>query len=351
MTRAPRLGKRRRKTTQVDELAAIAAELQAAPASDGLSLDDVAAKLATKPRRPRGQSRSKQPHDGLAAIAAELKPAARDGLSLDEVAAKLSTKARRPRGQSLAHVAAAIEAPAAPAREIEGGPLDFALPARAIAIELIGGRGHYERVIGAIRDAHTSVWIATANTKELMVEDSRARPGRRRSHRGSAYVSILALLDELSIKGVELRLLHAELPSGPFREELAQHPRLVAGGLALRRCPRVHMKAVIVDGELLYLGSANWTGAGLGAKGSGRRNFELGMVTGDAQLLDQVQALYEHVWSGGECEGCKLHDECPGPLSELRTPSQLVQISPAPKRRTKLPATSQLTRRRRPRLL
>jgi phosphatidylserine/phosphatidylglycerophosphate/cardiolipin synthase-like enzyme len=194
---------------------------------------------------------------------------------------------------------------------------DIAAPARAIAMELVGGRGHYERVLAAVLGAKVSVWIATANVKELRVEDHRARPGRRRSLGRAAYVSVLGRLDELAARGVELRLLHAELPSRPFREELARHPRLVGGALALRRCPRVHMKAVIVDGELLYLGSANWTGAGLGAKGSGRRNFELGIVTDDALLLDQVQALYEQVWSGGECAGCKLREDCPGPLAEL----------------------------------
>jgi phosphatidylserine/phosphatidylglycerophosphate/cardiolipin synthase-like enzyme len=82
------------------------------------------------------------------------------------------------------------------------------------------------------------------------------------------------------------------------------------------------MKAVIVDGELLYLGSANWTGAGLGAKGSGRRNFELGIVTDDTELLDRVQAMYERVFRGGECGACKLREECPGPLSEIRTPAR-----------------------------
>lgn len=195
---------------------------------------------------------------------------------------------------------------------------DIVAPARPVAMELIGGRGHYERVLAAVMNAKVSVWIATANVKELMVEDHRARPGRRRSMKKAAYVSVLSHLDALAERGVELRLLHAEIPSRPFREEIANHPRLVGGGLALRRCPRVHMKAVIVDGELLYLGSANWTGAGLGAKGSGRRNFELGFVTDDALLLDQVQALFEHLWNGGECGSCRLHDECPGPLSQLR---------------------------------
>jgi phosphatidylserine/phosphatidylglycerophosphate/cardiolipin synthase-like enzyme len=211
----------------------------------------------------------------------------------------------------------------------ERGAVDITAERRAIAIELIGGRGHYERVIGAVLAAHTSVWIATANVKELLVEDGRAAPGRRRNLARASYVSVLARLDELAARGVELRLLHAELPSRPFRERLAHHPRLVAGGLALRRCPRVHLKAVIVDGELLYLGSANWTGAGLGAKGVGRRNFELGIATDDAPLLDQVQSIYERIWTGGECAGCKLRDECPGPLSELAAEarSRQTQIS------------------------
>jgi phosphatidylserine/phosphatidylglycerophosphate/cardiolipin synthase-like enzyme len=214
--------------------------------------------------------------------------------------------------------------------------LDVALPARPIAIELVAGRGHYERVIAAVLDAKVSVWIATANVKELMVEDARARPGRRRSHRRVAYGSVLARLDELAARGVELRLLHAELPSRPFREELARHPRLLAGGLALRRCPRVHMKIVVVDGALCYLGSANWTGAGLGAKGSGRRNFELGVVSDDAPLLDQVQAMYERVWVGGECEACRLRDECPGPLIELGNAPKPTPIGRKRNRRARL---------------
>jgi phosphatidylserine/phosphatidylglycerophosphate/cardiolipin synthase-like enzyme len=235
------------------------------------------------------------------------------GLGASEVAAPAA----------LARVAKRLRAPgprrrAAPApTERTGGPLDLAAAPRAVTLELIAGRGHYERVIRAVLNAHTSVWIATANVKELMVEDGRAAPGRRRDLRRAGFASVLARLDELAARGVELRLLHAELPSRPFRAELARHPRLVGGGLALRRCPRVHMKAVVVDGELLYLGSANWTGAGLGARGSGRRNFELGVVTDDAPLLDQVQSMYDRIWTGGECAGCKLRDECPGPLAEV----------------------------------
>ena len=44
--------------------------------------------------------------------------------------------------------------------------VDVVAPARSVAMELVGGRGHYDRVIAAIREAHTSIWIATANVKE-----------------------------------------------------------------------------------------------------------------------------------------------------------------------------------------
>jgi hypothetical protein len=53
--------------------------------------------------------------------------------------------------------------------------MDFVEPARAFTLELVGGRGHYERVVRAAMEAKRSVWIATANLKELMVEDRRAR--------------------------------------------------------------------------------------------------------------------------------------------------------------------------------
>ncbi|HXI60993.1 MAG TPA: phospholipase D family protein [Polyangia bacterium] len=205
--------------------------------------------------------------------------------------------------------------------------MDFVDPARLIRMQLLAGRGHYEAVVRAVLEARQSVWIATANLKELMVEDTRAVPGRARTAR-SRYRSVLEHFDELAGKGVELRILHAAAPSRAFRAEFDRHRRLYQGGLELRLCPRLHFKTVVVDGAFLYLGSANWTGAGLGAKGAGRRNFELGFVTRDDALLDQVQQLFDQVWRGGECRGCKVRDLCPSPLD-----------TPAPSGQSKLPST------------
>ncbi len=219
--------------------------------------------------------------------------------------------------------------------------LDVALPARPIAAEFISGRGHYQRVITAVLNAQISVWIGTANLKELLVEAEptvatrgSARRGRRRS--SNDYQSMTAALNELAIRGVELRILHGEMPSRPFRTELAAQPAL-ARALGFRRCPRVHLKVVIVDGALLYLGSANWTGAGLGARGSGRRNFEFGIVTDDGVLLDTVQNLYDQIWRGGECTSCRLRDECPGPLDELAPDRGGARVVPTTTLTNKMP--------------
>ncbi|MGD8858665.1 MAG: phospholipase D family protein [Myxococcales bacterium] len=185
--------------------------------------------------------------------------------------------------------------------------MDFELPLPGATIELIAGRAHYERVMPEVMEARRSVWIATANLKELMVH----RPGvGRRRH----FDSVLSVFAQLSTRGVELRILHAGFPSKAFRRHFDRHPELVQGGLQLRLCPRVHSKLVIVDGRFVYLGSANWTGAGLGAKGEGRRNFELGIVSEDEAMLDALQAYYQSLWEGQPCAGCKLRDECEAPL-------------------------------------
>jgi phosphatidylserine/phosphatidylglycerophosphate/cardiolipin synthase-like enzyme len=205
---------------------------------------------------------------------------------------------------------------------LDSGRLDFVRSPRSAVVRLISGRGHYETVIAAVRGARTSIWIATANLKELMVEDDRWSSKKRRD----AYRSVIGVFAELVGRGVEIRLLHAAPPSRPFRKELGRHAELLGtfrkktpsplakGSFAMRDCPRVHMKAVIVDGSFMYLGSANWTGAGLGAKGTGRRNFEAGIVTDDTVMLDDVQELFDRIWRGAECKECKLRAVCPGPL-------------------------------------
>lgn len=176
-------------------------------------------------------------------------------------------------------------------------------PMRSIEAQLLSGAELYRQVVlKRLVEARESVWISTANVKAMFIE------------RGGRFRSILELFSELAGRGVELRILHAELPSRPFRAAFDRQRRLVGGGLALKICPRVHFKCVLIDGAWVYLGSANLTGAGLGAKHEQKRNFELGFVTEDFEVIDRVTALYQSVWSGAECGACRLRDVCPDPI-------------------------------------
>jgi len=182
---------------------------------------------------------------------------------------------------------------------------------RRVSLQLVTGRDHYDLVVDrVVRHATVAVWIATANVKALHLE---APIGTRARARGR-YVSIVELFVELAQRGVDVRLLHGATPSRPFLAELRRHDARGQRRFQMRRCPRVHLKMIAVDGAQLYLGSANLTGAGLGAKGDGRRNFEAGVLTDDDLQLDRMQALFQAIWTGRHCGGCKVRRHCDQPL-------------------------------------
>jgi phosphatidylserine/phosphatidylglycerophosphate/cardiolipin synthase-like enzyme len=177
-------------------------------------------------------------------------------------------------------------------------------------LELIIDSAHLDCVVARLLRARVSVDIATADFKAMLIPS--AGFGRSRAP------SIVTHLRRLAQRGVEVRILHAGVPSSAAREELR---RGLPDRLRIRRCPRLHAKAVIVDASAMYLGSANLTGAGLGAKAAHRRNFEWGIWTSRFDLLDAVLQQYNNLWEGHRCEGCGRRDVCPVPLEE----PQLVQ--------------------------
>ena len=224
---------------------------------------------------------------------------------------------------------------------------------RRAEVSLVLDRDHVDVVVAAERSARTSVWIATANLKDVHVT---ARVGTRARAAGR-FESLFEELGELRRRGVDVRVLSAGEPSRALRPKVGAKL-----GPELRRCPRVHLKMIAIDGASLYLGSANFTGAGLGAKADGRRNFEAGILTSDDVLLDVMQGEFDAIWSGRRCANCKLRKECPAPLDlrqpHVPTPGEpsaegAESVSPAAKRRPAAPRgtgtapRSSPTRRRR----
>jgi phosphatidylserine/phosphatidylglycerophosphate/cardiolipin synthase-like enzyme len=165
--------------------------------------------------------------------------------------------------------------------------------------ELVTDRQSYERVVlGAVPKARELVWIATADLKDMHV------------HHGRRVVPFLQVLSELIAKGVAVRLLHAKEPGPRFRRDFDRYPNLL-DGLERVLCPRVHLKSVVVDGTWAYSGSANLTGAGMGAKSDRRRNFESGFVTTDDGLVAQLMEQFDAIWMGRHCAACGRKEFCP----------------------------------------
>ena len=165
--------------------------------------------------------------------------------------------------------------------------------------DFVSGRRTYERVIqGAVPGASKFVWIGTADIKDLHVE-------RAAGH----MVPFLQVLSELLDQGVQVRLIFAREPGPAFQEDFDRYPNL-AEELEQVLCPRVHFKCVVVDGALAYVGSANLTGAGMGAKGDNRRNFEGGVVSTDPAFVAQVMEMFDSVWMGRHCAACDRKEYC-----------------------------------------
>ncbi|MEM6749389.1 MAG: phospholipase D family protein [Planctomycetota bacterium] len=176
-------------------------------------------------------------------------------------------------------------------------------------VEFLADVELYRRVIrDGVLKAKVSVDILSANLKAVLTPDPAPPHDRRRR-----APSIIDRLGRMSQRGVEVRILHGDIPSGPAREALRKGP---GANLAVRRCPRLHAKAVVIDARHLYLGSANLTGAGLGARGETRRNFEFGVWTESPELIDAVLERFNRLWEGDPCATCGLRDACPVPLEE-----------------------------------
>ena len=162
----------------------------------------------------------------------------------------------------------------------------------------------YREVVTPMLEAKRSLWIASANLKDMHVES------RRR------YRSVLATFREMAKRGVDVRVLHSAVPSERYLHSLKEEAVIGAAHFTMRRCPRVHMKCVIVDGEWCFLGSPNLTGAGMGAKGDTRRNFEVGILSRDPGLRRGVERVFLDVWDGRACKPCGRKRSCPVPLEE-----------------------------------
>ena len=142
-------------------------------------------------------------------------------------------------------------------------------------MKFISNADHYKEVLSRVQSVKHMLWIGTADIKDLYVEV------------GKEKRPFLALIAQLIRRGVEVRLIHAKEPGPIFREDFDKYPVLY-DRLERVLCPRVHFKMLVFDCKEVYVGSANLTGAGIGMKAETTRNFEAGILTDDAEIVEQA---------------------------------------------------------------
>jgi phosphatidylserine/phosphatidylglycerophosphate/cardiolipin synthase-like enzyme len=153
--------------------------------------------------------------------------------------------------------------------------------------------------------AQRLIWIATANIKTT----SMLYQGR--------FVSFADFMAHLAARGVNFRIIHAEIPSKPFLERYEQLDTngKLSAGVEFLHCIRMHAKMFIIDGETALIGSANLTGAGIGSKSDTRRNFEIGFLCENAAETAPFMSYFDSIWMGAHCAACGRRDLCPAPAA------------------------------------
>ena len=171
----------------------------------------------------------------------------------------------------------------------------------SIFTKYIQNEEHYSEVISRIAKVRNTLWIGTADIKDVYVKQD-----------GDA-IPLLGQIAGLLKRGVGVRLIHAKEPGPNFREDFDRF-KILATDLERVMCPRVHFKMMIFDLETAYIGSANLTGAGIGMKAETTRNFEAGILTDDQEIVEKAMNQFDEVWIGKHCKKCKRREFCPDPI-------------------------------------
>lgn len=138
--------------------------------------------------------------------------------------------------------------------------------------------------------------------RELLIESAKISNLRMPSEYSKRKFS--EFLGEISRRGVSVKIL---VPPKTKIKQVYAEIKHFAPKVQMKFCARVHEKIVIMDSMIAYLGSANVTGAGIGIKSHRSRNFEIGVITTDAKVIDFLRKKFYKIWKGEMCKDCKFY--------------------------------------------
>ena len=171
---------------------------------------------------------------------------------------------------------------------------------------LIINETHYKEVIERICKAKSSIKIMTGDFKRFNLKPAKEQGKDYKD--GTPFVKYLL---GKAVEGVSVQIICSK-PSSFFMDEWKDYyqqmnkPEL----FDFKFCLRNHAKAIIVDDNYAYIGSANVTPAGLGQGIFTPGNFEAGIITENQELVSSVNALFSEIWASKSCMNCHRADKC-----------------------------------------
>ncbi len=145
--------------------------------------------------------------------------------------------------------------------------------------------------------AKTSLIIGTYNSQDLRI------PFRGR------ITSLSEIIRRLVNKDVKVLICLAPIMRSSQFIQTCRSIQDISENLIIRFCRRMHIKTIVVDLEYAYVGSANLSGAGIGLKSVRKRNFELGFVTRESNIIADVAWMFMEIFNGKFCskENCHFY--------------------------------------------
>ena len=171
---------------------------------------------------------------------------------------------------------------------------------------LIINAQHYEEVIQRVCTANSSIKIMTADFKRFNLKPT--------DNQGKDYkdgTPFIKYLMGKAIQGVSVQIISSR-PSTNFMEEWkAYYQQMNNPSLfEFKFCIRNHIKAIIIDERLAYIGSANITPAGIGQGIFTPGNFEAGILTEDPEVISSLKELFSQIWDEHTCVDCHRKEKC-----------------------------------------
>lgn len=164
---------------------------------------------------------------------------------------------------------------------------------------------HYQEIIQLLSSAKSSMKIMTADFRFIKLKSS-----LKHDKQIKEGLSFIRYLMERAEQGISVQIICSD-PTNNFMKEYEELcKKMNTDNFQIFFCKRNHAKAVIVDNEIAYIGSANFTKAGVGQGVLSKGNFEVGIITENHEIILSLNSHFSNIIKGDYCEKCHRAMTC-----------------------------------------